>query len=150
MIYRIVNSSSDWPIDALMTIFSNGNIGEVYSRIQTQPLEIQGQDLLGSQSMPLVILVGQNTKGFAEIFAASLQASHRAVIVGEPTSGEVETQSPFYLPDGSRMFIQSTSFRLSNGDELGNTGIKPDVLVPTGWDRSFRIRTQSWTRRLKL
>ena len=132
---RIVNSSSDWPIDALMTIFSNGNIGEVYSRIQTQPLEIQGQDLLGSQSMPLVILVGQNTKGFAEIFAASLQASHRAVIVGEPTYGEVETQSPFYLPDGSRMFIQSTSFRLSNGGELGNTGIKPDVLVPAGWDQ---------------
>ena len=131
---RIVHSSADWPVDALLTIFSDGKIGEVYNRENNRPLEIQGQDLLGSQTMPLVILVGQNTKGYAEIFAASMQASQRAVIVGEPTTGEVETQSSFYLPDGSRMFLQSASFRLSNGDEIGSTGVVPDVLVPAGWD----------------
>jgi carboxyl-terminal processing protease len=132
---RIVNSSADWPIDSLLTIFENGAIGEIYDRKGNQPLEIEGQDLVGSQSMPLTILVGQNTKGFAEIFAASLQGSKRAVIVGEPTPGEVETQSAFYLPDGSRMFLQSSSFRLTNGDELGTSGIKPDVVVPAGWDQ---------------
>jgi len=57
------------------------------------------------------------------------------VIVGEPTPGEVETQSAYYLPDGSRMFLQSASFRLANGDELGTTGVVPDVLVPGGWDQ---------------
>jgi C-terminal processing protease CtpA/Prc len=132
---RIVNSSSDWPVDALLTLFNHGNIGEVYSRKSNQSLDIQGQDLLGSQTMPLVILVGQNTKGFAEIFAASMQASKRAVIIGEPTKGEVETQSSFYLPDGSRIILQSASFRLANGDELGTTGVVPDVLVPAGWDQ---------------
>jgi len=132
---RIVNSSTDWPVDALLTMFSNGNIGEVYNRKQKQQLDIQGKDLLGSQTMPLIILVGQNTKGFAEIFAASLQASQRALIVGEPTSGEVETPTAFYLPDGSRIFIQSTSFRLPNGDDLGNSGIKPDVPVAASWDQ---------------
>jgi carboxyl-terminal processing protease len=132
---RIVNSSSDWPVDALLTIFGKGNIGEVYSQKDNQPLEIEGQDMLGSQTMPLVILVGQNTKGFAEIFAASMQASKRAVILGEPTPGEVETQSSFYLPDGSRLILQSASFRLSNGDELGTTGVVPDVLIPAAWDQ---------------
>jgi carboxyl-terminal processing protease len=132
---RIVNSSTDWPVDTLLTIFNNGKIGEVYSRIASQPLEIQGQDVVGSQTMPLIILVGQNTKGYAEIFAASMQASKRALIVGEPTPGDVETQSSFYLPDGSRLFIESASFRLSNGDELGTTGVVPDVLVPAGWDQ---------------
>ena len=131
---RIVHSSSDWPVDALLTIFSDGKIGEVYNKETSEPLEIQGQDLVGSQTIPLVILVGQNTKGYAEIFAASMQASQRAVIIGEPTTGEVETQSSFYLPDGSRIFIQSASFRLSNGDELGTSGVVPDVLVPAGWD----------------
>jgi carboxyl-terminal processing protease len=132
---RITNSSADWPVDALLTLFGNGKIGEIYSRGDNQPLEIEGQDVIGSQTMPLVILVGQNTKGFAEIFAASLQASQRAVVIGEPTTGEVETQSAFYLPDGSRIFIQSASFRLSNGDELGMTGVEPDLLIPTGWDQ---------------
>jgi carboxyl-terminal processing protease len=132
---RIVNSSTDWPVDTLLTMFNNGKIGEVFNRKQTQPLEIQGQDVLGSQTMPLIILVGQNTKGFAEIFAASLQGSQRVLVVGEPTSGEVETQTAFYLPDGSRVFIQSTSFRLSNGDDLGNSGVKPDVPVAASWDQ---------------
>ena len=132
---RIVNSSTDWPVDTLLTMFNNGKVGEVFNRKQTTPLEITGQDVLGSQAMPLIILVGQNTKGFAEIFAASLQASKRALIVGEPTSGEVETPTAFYLPDGSRVFIQSTSFRLSNGDDLGNSGIKPDVPVAASWDQ---------------
>jgi carboxyl-terminal processing protease len=132
---RIVNSSSDWPIDTLMTMFHNGEIGEIYSRKQNEPLQVQGQDVLGSQTMPLVILVGQNTIGLAELFAGSLQASGRAVIIGERTPGDVETLTPFYLPDGSRIFIQSSSFRLPNGDEIGNTGVIPDIQVPVGWDQ---------------
>jgi C-terminal processing protease CtpA/Prc len=115
-------------------MFSNGPVGELYNRDQKQTVEVQGQDVVGSQTMPLVILVGKNTNGFSEIFAASLQLHKRAIIVGEQTPGEVETQSSFYLPDGSRIFVESTSFRLSNGDEIGNTGITPNVQVNASWD----------------
>lgn len=131
---RIAGSSPNWPIDTFLTIFDDGTIGDFYNRNQQSTLKVTGQDVVGSQTIPLVILVGKNTKGFAEIFAAALQKDKRAVIVGEPTPGAVETQSAFYLPDGSRAFIESTSFRLANGDELGTTGVIPDVEVPTGWD----------------
>ncbi len=131
---RVANSSRDWPLEALATIFSNGPIGELYNRNQKQSIEVQGQDVVGSQTMPLVILVGKNTNGFSEIFAASLQLDKRAIVVGEQTPGEVETQSSFYLPDGSRIFVESTSFRLSNGDEIGNIGITPNVQVDASWD----------------
>jgi C-terminal processing protease CtpA/Prc len=57
----------------------------------------------------------------------------RAVIIGERTPGEVESQSAFYLPDGSRMFVESTSFHLANGEELG-AGLAPDVEVQADWD----------------
>lgn len=131
---RIANSSRGWPLEVLFTMFYNGEIGELYDRTQTQPLQVQGQDYFSSQTVPLVILVGENTTGFPEIFAASLQMHERAVIVGSQTSGEVETSATFYLPDGSRMFVQSTSFRLPNGDEIGNNGITPDFVVDAGWD----------------
>lgn len=131
---RIVNASQGWPLDTLFTLFHDGSIGELYNRSQSQPLTVTGQDIAGSQTMPLVLLVGSNTGGFAEIFAASLQSYERAVIVGEQTSGDVETQSVFFLPDGSRFSIDSTSFRLSNGDEIGNSGITPNVPVEAGWD----------------
>jgi carboxyl-terminal processing protease len=131
---RVANASQGWPLDTLFTLFHDGKIGELYNRVQTQPVEVKGQDIAGSQTMPLVILVGENTGGFAEVFAASLQAYKRAAVIGEQTTGDVETQSAFFLPDGSRFFIDSTSFRLSSGDEIGNTGITPDVPVEAGWD----------------
>jgi C-terminal processing protease CtpA/Prc len=130
---RIAGSSQNWPIDTLLTMFHDGRIGDFYNRNQQNTLEIEGQDVMGSQTMPLVVLVGENTRGFSEIFAAGLQMDERAVIIGERTPGEVESQSAFYLPDGSRMFVESTSFHLANGEELG-AGLAPDVEVQADWD----------------
>ena len=132
---RIANSSRGWPLEVLFAMFSDGDLGELYNRSQTQPLQMKGQDVFSSQTVPLIILVGENTIGFPEIFAGSLQVHDRAIVVGAQTTGEVETSSNFYLPDGSRMFVQSTSFRLPNGAEIGDMGITPDFVVDASWDQ---------------
>jgi carboxyl-terminal processing protease len=132
---RIAGSARGWPLEDLLTLFYDGAVGEFYnSAQQKQTLTIRGQDQFSSQSVPLVILVGPNTNGFPEILAAGLQAGQRARVVGANTPGEIETTASFYLPNGSRVFIASTSFRLSNGDDIGNNGVKPDVEVEAGWD----------------
>ena len=58
----------------------------------------------------------------------------RATIVGTITPGSVETTSSYYLPDGSRIFVETTSFVLPNGDEIGASGVQPDIQVEAGWD----------------
>ena len=132
---RIAGSARGWPLEELFTLFHDGNVGEFYnSAKQKQVISINGQDQFSSQSVPLVVLVGQNTSGWPEILAASLQAGERAEIVGANTPGAVETTASFYLPNGSRVFIESASFRLPNGEELGNNGVKPDVEIEAGWD----------------
>jgi carboxyl-terminal processing protease len=131
---RIASATPQWPIDTLLTIFQNGKIGEFYNRSKRSTLEVKGQDVVGSQTMPLTVVVGEKTQGFAEVFAAGLQLNKRAVIIGEKTPGAVETQAVFYLPDGSRLFVESTSFQLANGEELGTTGVIPDVQAPGRWD----------------
>ena len=131
---RIANSSRGWPLETLFTMFHDGPVAELYNRQQEEVVEVQGQDILGSQTVPLVVLVGKNTIGFPEILAGSLQMYERALIVGEPTPGQVETQSSFFLPDGSRIFVESTSFRLPNGDPIGDAGITPDFHIEAGWD----------------
>jgi C-terminal processing protease CtpA/Prc len=118
----------------MLTLFADGDAGVFYNREQSQPLTIQGQDILGSQSVPLVIIVGENTNGSPEIFAASLQAAERAILIGLPTEGAVEGVSAFYLPDGSRVLIESTSFHLPEAGKTMFDGIQPDVLVETAWD----------------
>lgn len=131
---RVTGSSRDWPFEALFTMFYNGAIGEFYNREGKQLLEVKGQNVFDSQSIPLIILVGQNTQGFPEILAGSLQMHKRATIVGTITPGSVETTSSYYLPDGSRIFVETTSFVLPNGDEIGASGVQPDIQVEAGWD----------------
>jgi carboxyl-terminal processing protease len=132
---RITGASGVWPLEELLTLFHDGAVGEFYnSAQQTQTVRIDGQDQFSSQTVPLIILVGQNTSGSPEILAASLQADKRAVVIGETSPGSIESVSPFYLPDGSRAFIETSSFRLPNGVEFGNSGIKPNVTIAAGWD----------------
>lgn len=131
---RIAGSSRAWPLETLSAMFADGELGEFYNRENKQVIRVKGQNLLGSQEVPLVVLVGKNTTGLPEILAAGLQGQDRAAVIGETTPGAIETTTSFYLPDGSQAFVESTSFRLPNGDELGNTGVVPDISVEAGWD----------------
>jgi carboxyl-terminal processing protease len=131
---RIAGATGRWPLDTLYSMFHNGEVGEFYNRTAEEVLQVSTRDVFNSQSVPLVILVGRNTTGFPEIFAAGLQTQARAVVIGETTPGAIETSSAFYLPDGSQAYIESTSFRLPGGDEIGNTGVIPDIPMDTSWD----------------
>ncbi|HEY6072054.1 MAG TPA: S41 family peptidase, partial [Anaerolineales bacterium] len=131
---RIASSTRGWPLEALYTMFGDGLMGNFYNRNEKQAVDITGKDSFSSQKVPLVLLVGQNTTGFPEVFAASLQADKRATVIGEATPGSIETTSSYYLPDGSQVFIATTSFALPNGKEIGTTGVVPDLAVKAGWD----------------
>jgi carboxyl-terminal processing protease len=137
---RIAGSSGSWPLESLYTMFYNGEIGEFYNRLDRQILQVEGQDVFSSQSVPLVILVGKNTQGFPEILAGGLQLNQRAIIVGETTSGRIESSTGYFLPDGSRVYIETTSFVLSNGDEIGLNGVKPNIQIEAGWDEILATR----------
>lgn len=132
---RVAGSSRGWPLPDLLSMFHDGDIGEFYNRVnETQPVTIQGDDFRSSQTVPLIILIGANTSGSPEILAAGLQAGKRATLIGEATSGSVEATEAFYLPDGSRIFVETASFRLANGKEVGSGGLQPDVELAEGWD----------------
>ena len=131
---RVAGSGRGWPLEELFTMFHDGEIGEFYNRSDQQIAAITGQDTFGTQEVPLVILVGENTSGSPEILAGSLQAYDRAIVIGETTPGAIESTTAYYLPDGSRVFIETTSFRLPNGGDIGNNGVKPNVQIEAGWD----------------
>ena len=132
---RVSGSGGTWPLQDMFTLFYNGKVGEFYNSAgQTQSVTIQGKDQYSAQTLPLIILIGKNTSGSPEILAASLQAGKRATLIGETTPGAIESTSAFYLPDGSRVFIETSSFRLPSGTDFGNIGIKPDVAIDASWD----------------
>jgi carboxyl-terminal processing protease len=133
---RVARSGNgSWPLSQMLTLFGNGEVGEYYTRDSSDPLAIEGQDLAGSQTVPLMVLVGPDTEGAPEIFAAALQSAGRARLIGLPTPGAVEGYTEVPLPDGSRMFLATSSFRTQDNVDLANAGLTPDFPVPGDWDQ---------------
>lgn len=131
---RITGDRAIWPLIPLLTTFTDGELGQSYTRSEQLPLTINGNDFLGSQSLPIIILVGPNTSGIPEIFVAGMQASGRAIVLGLPTASAVETFESFAMPDGSELTVAVGTFSASNGEEVGLSGVQPDVIIEDDWD----------------
>jgi carboxyl-terminal processing protease len=131
---RVARSGGNWPLTEMLTLFGNGQLGEFYSRADTTPVKVQGLNVGGSQDLPLVILVGPDTEGSPEIFAAALQDSGRAAVVGLPTTGNIFGYETVPLPDGSRVTFAISSYKTESGRDLGENGVEPDVVIEADWD----------------
>jgi carboxyl-terminal processing protease len=131
---RLARSGSSWPLTNMLSLFAQGTLGEFYTRTQSETLTLTGVDAGGSQTLPLVVLIGPDTEGSPEIFAAAMQAAGRAVLIGQATPGVVEGLEEVALPDGSRLFLATSSFRTTSHLDLAQTGLKPDQVVDADWD----------------
>lgn len=120
----------------ILGFFLNGDVGSFQSRTATRRLVIKGENVGGSQTVPLIVLVGRDTVSFGEIMSGILQASGRARIVGETSLGNVETLSGYDFKDGSRAWLAHETFVPDHATygPWEDTGIEPDVTVPTRWD----------------
>lgn len=81
---------------------------------------------------PLAVLVDSGSVSAAEVLAAALQESGRAVIVGQRTPGVVVASRHLNLPDGGRLSIGMQELRTPAGVVLEKRGVTPDVeITPT-------------------
>jgi C-terminal peptidase prc len=120
---------------AILSMFGSGVQGQYVSRRENRPLELKPEDIGGSQSMPLVVLIERRTSSNGEIMSGLLGLSGRATLVGSPTKGNVETLNWFQFEDGSRAWLAISTFAprgMKNGVWEGK-GIAPDVALPTRW-----------------
>ena len=130
-----IASGLRWPLVPLLSLFSDGDHGAIYTAEGSQPISVEGYDLNGSQSVPLVVLIGRDTEGLPEVLAAALQARRRATVVGLKTPGNVESFVDFVLPDGSRLTIMTSAYLSPAGLEVGIDGVRPDVPASLDWDQ---------------
>jgi carboxyl-terminal processing protease len=120
----------------VLSLFTSGVQGYFVTRESRDLLDIQPEDVGGSQSTPLVVLVGVDTVSYGEVVSGVLRLAGRARIIGEPTLGNVEQLRRYDFDDGSRAWIASATFE-PIGQAAGiweDTGIIPDMIVPTRWN----------------
>ncbi|MDP6792580.1 MAG: S41 family peptidase [Anaerolineales bacterium] len=132
---RVAHSADGWPLKEMLGLFTEGEMGSQYSHSARQTLKVKGRDVAGSQSLPLILLIGPDTRGASEIFAAALQATDRATLIGRPTLGHVLGFDHFMLPDGGEVYFSSSSYISPSGADIGMRGIQPDVTMETSWDQ---------------
>lgn len=86
-------------------------------------------------SLPLVILVNENTASAAEIIAGALQGQHRAPLVGTRTYGKDSIQLIFNLADGSSLHVSAAKWWVPGlFPAIGANGLQPDVAVDASTD----------------
>ncbi len=118
-----------------MAFFTSGTLGHFVSRETERPLRVGADPVANSQTVPLVILVGEDTVSFGEIFSGALQDTGRAQVAGQTTLGNVEILSGYEFSDGSTAWIAAESFRpLNSGADWEAQGIVPMIEVLADWD----------------
>jgi carboxyl-terminal processing protease len=79
---------------------------------------------------PLFLLVDHGTASAAELFAGSLQARGRAVVIGETTCGKGSAQR--LLPGSGEPgahYLTVATFTLPDGQPIDGRGVRPDLEV---------------------
>ncbi len=138
---RMNGGGSSDVIEPILSYFVDGKLGEFVSRNEARPLEITANPIHNSQTVPMVVLVGEETASFGEIFSGIMQDLGRAKIVGQLTLGNVETLHGYSFRDGSQLWIAEERFDPINSHaNWEQDGIRPDVEAYADWD-AFTFET---------
>ncbi|CAN5291514.1 hypothetical protein BH10CYA1_BH10CYA1_28380 [soil metagenome] len=86
-----------------------------------------------SLSMPITVEINVDSYSASEIFAGALQATHRAVIIGEGSAGKGAIMPSLPLPEGGGMDITNGQF-YPGGLDTKHKGIIPDKIVEMAKD----------------
>lgn len=108
-------------------IITNEKIVGIESRGSLK-LQIYADEETYFTQKPIVILVNSKTASAAEILAGALHCSAGAVMLGENTYGKNSIQQVIPMANNSGMIITSDKYILPNGEDIHNTGIKPDYV----------------------
>ena len=132
---RLNGGGSSDVVEPIMSFFTAGVQGEFVSREESRPFIINPNSISNSQDVPLIVLVGEDTASFGEIFAGILQDSGRAKVVGQTTMGNVETLHGYNFDDGSRIWIAAETFYPAVSQvSWEESGVVVDVEAYADWD----------------
>ena len=114
-------------VTAARTFVKSGTLVYIQSKQQKETVSAQAGD--GAIAARAVLLVNQGTAGAAEAFAAALEGTTRAELIGERTQGRAARQRLVKLPDGSGLVITTQRYLTAKNADIHEKGLAPDVPV---------------------
>ncbi len=115
-------------VDTASEFIAHGNVLlEQDSKGQRTPYPVNGDPV--NTSIPIVVLVNNNTASAAEIVSGALQDDNRGIIMGEKTFGTGTVLEEFSLSDGSAILLGTREWLTPKGHFIRNLGISPNIQV---------------------
>ena len=90
-------------------------------------------------TLPMAVLVNENSYSAAEFFAATLQEYGVAFVAGEKTVGKGYFQTTYQLGDGSAVGLSIGKFYTAQGRNLEGVGVTPDLTVSMDEETSAKL-----------
>jgi hypothetical protein len=109
----------------IAAFLSRGQTGLTFQQASFQVPTVSSTGTLRGQPM-LIVLTNHQTQGAAEILAAGLQA-RGALVMGEETTGKAAIFQEVPLRSGSVLRFATAHVYLSNGTDLWDRPVVPDV-----------------------
>jgi carboxyl-terminal processing protease len=121
--------------EAMLGFFTAGPMGYFVDSQGEVLLNIDPNPVHNSQTVPVVVLIGEDSVSYGEIFAGILQDLGRATLVGQTTLGNVEQLHRFDFTDGSRAWLATDRFDpLNSAPTWEQSGVVPDKVVAGAWE----------------
>lgn len=116
------------------------SVCEILRKILPEGLIVYTEDKYGNRTeetcdgehllnIPLAVLVNESSASASEIFAGAVQDYGIGTIVGTTTYGKGIVQSIRQLSDKSAVKLTVSNYYTPNGNNIHQTGIKPDIEV---------------------
>lgn len=100
-------------------VITRGRTGERINRTEHPP----------AIDWPVVILQNRDSASASEIVAGALQDYHRAIIVGEVSTGKGSVQTIFSFGNDTGMRLTTAKYYLPSDRTIQDTGVQPDITV---------------------
>ena len=85
-------------------------------------------------SMPLVVLINENTASASEVFSGAIQDYKMGTIVGTTSFGKGIVQSVIPMSDGTAIKLTTAKYYTPNDRNIHKKGIEPDIEVKLDTD----------------
>ncbi len=132
---RLNGGGSSSVVDPIFELFVDGRLGQFVSRTSSRSLDVDADPIHNSQTVPLIVIVSEDTVSYGEIFAGSLKDIGRAKVVGQTSLGNVEVLHGFNFDDDSQIWIAAETFYSATSEtNFELSGIIPDVEAFAEWD----------------
>lgn len=93
------------------------------------------------ENVPLVVLVDGRSASGAEVVAAALQDTRRAVVVGASSFGKGSVQTVTRLPNGGELFLTWSRIYSPSGITIHRQGVMPTICTSAGIEDATTLVT---------